>query len=72
MFVHAKYGNERGDRVMEFSSNSFTTVTYVKEKIRLVYGRCGILQLYNEHGRELDSQEIVENARVYIVKRRAR
>ena len=71
MFVHVKYGNECGDRVMEFSSNSFTTVNDVLEKARLAYGRCSILQLYNEHERELDSQEIVENDRVYMVRRRA-
>ena len=72
MFVHVKYGNECGDRVVEFSSNSFTPVNDVIEKTRLVYGKCCILQLYSEHGRELDSQEIIENARVYMVKRRAR
>ena len=27
------------------------------------------LQLYNEHGRELDSGEVLENGRVYVVKR---
>ena len=51
-----------GGHVMEFSINSFTTVNNVIEKVRLVYGRCCTLQLYNEQGRELDSQEIVENA----------
>ena len=29
-----------------------------------MYEKCSILQLFNEHGRELNSQEIVENARV--------
>ena len=67
-----KYGNECGDRVMEFSRNHFTAVNDVIEKARLAYGKCCILQLPNEHGRELDSQEIVENARVYMVKRRVR
>ena len=57
---------------MEFSSNNVTTVNDVIEKARLAHGKCCILQLFNEHGRELDSQEIVENARVYMVKRRAR
>ena len=51
MFVHVKYRNERGIRVMEFSSNSFNTVNDVTEKVRLVYGKLCILQLYNEHGR---------------------
>ena len=67
-----KYGNDRGDRVMEFSSNRFTTVNDVREKARPVYGRYCTLQLYNEHGRELDSKEAVETARVYMEKRRAR
>ena len=64
MFVHVKYGNERGDCMMEFSSNSnsFTTVNNVIEKVRPVYGRCCSLQLYNEHRRELHSKEVVENA----------
>ena len=39
MFVHVKYGMERGDRVMEFSSNSFTTVNDVIE-VRPVHGSC--------------------------------
>ena len=70
--IPVKYGNECGDRVMEFSSNNFTILNDVIEKTILAYGKCCILQLFNEHGRELDSQEIVENARVYMVKRRAR
>ena len=72
MFVHVKYGNECGDRVMAFSSNHSITVNNVIEKASLMYGKCSILQLFNEHGRELNSQEIVENARVYTVKRRPR
>ena len=50
MFGHVKYGNECGDRVMEFSSNHFITVNNVIEKARLRYGKCSILQLFNEHG----------------------
>ena len=61
-----------GDRVMEFSSNHFITVNDVIERARLTYGKCSILQLFNEHGRELNSQEIVENVRVYTVKSRPR
>ena len=72
MFAHVKYGNECGDRVMEFSSNHFITVNNVIEKARLTSGNCSILQLFNEHGRVLNSQEIVENARVYTVQRRPR
>ena len=72
MFVHVKYGNECGDRVMEFSSNHLITVDDVIEKAKLTYGKCSILRLFNEHGRELNSQEIVENARVYTAKRRPR
>ena len=47
---------------MEFSSNHFITVNNVIEKARLTCGKCSILQLFNEHGRELNSQEMVENA----------
>ena len=72
MFAHVKYGNECGDRVMEFCSNPFITANNALEKARLTYGKCSILQLFNEHGRELNSLEIVENARVYTVKRRPR
>ena len=72
MFAHEKYGNECGDRVMQFSGNHFITVNNVIEKARLRYGKSSILRLFNEHGRELNSQEIVENARVYTVKRRPR
>ena len=50
---------------MEFSSNSISTINDVIEKARLAHGKCCILQLYNKHGRELYSQEIVENGRVY-------
>ena len=57
---------------MEFSSNHFITANNIIEKARLTYGKCSILQLFNEHGRELNSQEIIENARVYTVKRRPR
>ena len=49
------------------SSNHFITVNNVMEKARLTYGKCSILQLFNEHGRELNSQEIVENAQVLTV-----
>ena len=55
---------------MDFSSNHFITVNNVLEKARVTYGKCSSLQLFNEHGRELNSQEVVENARVYTVKRR--
>ena len=55
---------------MEFSSNHLITVNNVLENAILMYGECSILQLFNEHGRELNSQEVVENARVYTVKRR--
>ena len=54
-----------GERVMEFS-NSFTIVYDVIEVMLVYRGYC-TLQLYNEHGRELDSKEVVENARVYMV-----
>ena len=68
MFVHVTYGSERGDHVMEFNSSSFTTVNYVLGKVS--HGDGGYtLQLYNEHGRELDSGEVVENGRVCVVKR---
>ena len=68
MFVNVKYGNECGVRLMEFSSTHSITVNNVIGKARLRYGKCGSLQLFNDHGRELNSQEIVENARVYTVK----
>ena len=55
--------------MMEFRSNHFITVYNAIEKARLTYGKCSIFQLFNEHGRELNSQKIVENARVYTVKR---
>ena len=69
MFVHVTYGSERGDRVTEFNSSSFTTVNDVLGKVS--HGKKGgcTLQLYNEHGMELDSGEVVENGRVYVVKR---
>ena len=63
MLAHVKYGNDCGDRVMDFSSNHFITVNNVIEKV----WKCSSLQLFNEHGRELNFQEIVENARVYTV-----
>ena len=73
MFVHVKYGDECGDRVMEeFNNNHIITVSDVIEKARLTYGRFSTWQLFNEHGRELHSQEIVENAQVYTVRRRLR
>ena len=50
-----------------FSSNHFIAVNNVIEKARHRYGMCSILQLFNEHGRELNSQEIVEYGRVYTV-----
>ena len=59
MFVHVKYGNECGDCVMEYNSNHFITVNNVIEKARLTYGKCSILQLFNEHGSELYSQVIL-------------
>ena len=72
MFVHVKYGNECGDRILEFNNNQFITGNDVIEKVRHTYGECSTLQLLNGHGRELNLQEIVENARVYIVRRRPR
>ena len=72
MFVHVTYGNECGDGIMEFNNNQFITVNDVIEKVRHTYEECSTLQLLNEHGRKLNLQEIVENARVYIVRRRPR
>ena len=60
MFVHVTYGSERGDRVMELNSSSFTTVSNVLGKVSHGGGGC-TLQLYNEHGRELNSGEVVDN-----------
>ena len=70
--MHVKYGKERGDRVMEFSRTNFATAHDVIDRALPAYGGCCILRLYNEHGRELDSGEVIENARVYMVKRVAR
>ena len=68
MFVHVKYGNECGDRIVEFNNNNqFITVNDVIEKLR----QCSTPLLLYEHGRELNLQEIVKNARVYIVRRRS-
>ena len=39
------------------------TVDNAVEKERLTYGRFSTLQLFNGRGGELNSQEIVENAR---------
>ena len=72
MFAHVNYGNDCGVRVMELSSNHFIIVNNVIGQARLTYGKCTIWQLFNEHGRELNSQEIVENARVYTAKRQPR
>ena len=55
---------------MEFNNNQFITVNDIMEKVRHTYGECSVL--LNGHGRELNPQEIVENARVYIVRRRPR
>ena len=57
---------------MELNNNQFTTVNDITEKARHTYEKCSTLQLLNEHGRELNPQEIVENARVYTVRRRPR
>ena len=54
MFVRVKYGNECGDRVMEFNNNQLTTVNDVIEKMRHTYGESSTL--LNEHGRELNLQ----------------
>ena len=69
MFVEVKYGNEY--RIMEFNNNQFITVNDITEKVRHTYEECSST-LLNEHGRELNPQEIVEDARVYIVRRRPR
>ena len=68
MFIHVKYGNEY--RIMELNNNQFITVNDIMEKVRHTHGECSTL--INEHGRELNPQEIVENTRVYIVRRRTR
>ena len=49
---------------MEFCINHFITVNNVLEKTGLACGKCSSLQKFNEHGRELNSQEVVENTRV--------
>ena len=72
MLVHVKYGNECRNCIMEFNSNQFITVNDITEKVRHTYGECSTLHLLNEHGRELNLQEIVENARVYTIRRRHR
>ena len=57
---------------MEFNNYQFITVNDITEKAIHTYGDCSTLHLLNEHRRELNLQGIVENARVYIVRRRPR
>ena len=57
---------------MEFSRKHFATAHDVIDRALSAYGGCYILRLYNEHGRELDSGEVIENARVYMIKTIAR
>ena len=40
MFVHVKYGKERGDRVMEFRRKTFATAHDVIDRALPAYGGC--------------------------------
>ena len=68
-WIHLRYGIETTTEIIEFNSSSFTLVRDVLERIKIRFRNCSI-NLYNEHGRQMELDEIVKKARVYTSKRR--
>ena len=72
MFIHIHYGNEIDDYVIEFGEKCFITVSDVLRMVRYRYDKRSRLQLFNEHGILLKSNDIVEKARSYRIKRQSK
>ena len=67
MFVRLVYGCESECRLAKFSNQAAT----VSDILRTVSHGCGCaLQLYCEHNVLMTTSELVENCRVYVVKRK--
>ena len=60
---------ELQDEVVIFNDNTFTTVADVLEKVGHRFINSTV-HLYNEHGKQLQSNIKVENARVYTIRRK--
>ena len=68
-WIHLRYGIETSTEIIEFNSSSFTLVRDVLERIKIRFTNC-FINLYDEHGRQMELDEIVKKARVYTVKRK--
>ena len=67
MFVHVVYGSESGDRIVKFDSTA--TMSGVLQSVS--HGSRGCtLYMYNKHNICTSHSELVENCRVYVVKRK--
>ena len=65
MFIHLRFMGR--EEVIIFDSD----LVYLSDVIRkMVHSKDSILRLYNEHGRQMRSRDILEKARVYTLKRR--
>ena len=67
-WIHLRYGIDKGLKIMEFDSRHFTLARDVLEKVKFKYKTCSI-NLFTEDGRQMKLDEVIEKARVYIIKR---
>ena len=63
MFVHVVYGSESGDRIVKCVSTAADALQSV------AHGLGCTLYLYNEHHMCMGHSDLVENCRLYVVKR---
>ena len=65
MFIHLRFMGR--EEVVLFDDD----LVYSSDVIqKMVYSKDSILRLYNEHGRQMRSRDVLEKARVYTLKRR--
>ena len=67
-FIHLKYGIDKRREVMLLESRYFTTAHDVLENVKYKFKHC-VIHLYNGHRVQLKSDDDVEQAREYTVKR---
>ena len=70
-FIHLKYGIDRRMEVMKLDSRHFTTARDILKRVKCKFEYC-IIHLYNENGIQLKLDDVVDRARVYMIKRQPR
>ena len=67
MFIHLRFAGR--EEVVIFDDD-LVYLSDVIQKASQTYPKGSALRLYNEHGRQIRSRDVLEKARVYTLKRR--